>query len=65
MITIEQVIEQCAQAAEVAQGLNGSRDGKVLAAIRALTKQYEGYRVVPPDSAIYKQIVDNYAREAK
>lgn len=62
MITIAEVIEQAAQIAD-----EFHPPGKISAghAIRALAKQYEGYRVIEPDSVIYKQIADNYAREPK
>lgn len=70
MITIAEVIEQCALEAERCDGsMHGVLDRfmAVLIAgkIRALAKQYEGYRVIEPDSVIYKQIADNYAREPK
>jgi len=58
MITIAEVIEQCALEAEAFEPRYD--DNRIAEAIRALAAQYEGFRVIEPDAVIYKRIADNY-----
>ncbi len=68
MITISEVIEHCAQVCDEQYPYSvfhtDQRAAKNCAnALRAIKVQYEGYRVLEPDAAIYKQIADNYAKD--
>ena len=68
MITLVEIIEYCAQVCEEQYPYSvfhtDQRAAKNCAnALRAIKVQYEGYRVIEADAAIYKQIADNYAKD--